>query len=497
MAVAEETPQTNSALAWSRAAAAGLVLMDLVWLAFVFSLLFNASVLSMPEGQAYHTNSFWRAALILGLMYAGAYAVTRLFAVLDVKINIRRAAFMLLLAGGIWAGMSLLIVTPPGMERSSQLARLYAHFVTWEGIPPEFWVLAAILMAWRRSVSVASQPVDQRGVSISFQFGLLTLMISELFHPRINAAVGFHPLYVFVFLGLFAMGAARIAETNGLRGAKMARFDRLWLVAVAGGAAVVVGIGALVMALLNGWVGEQVGTLLLIVMSVIGGLTVVILFPLLRYLVDLFLQLKDKLQLPENSPLMQLGSSVSKWMGEQGDTAMKTIERYGKPVGMIALLVLLLFATLQALRWYRRLVNSAAEKGRSTLTAGELLKEMADAARKRAQEALDELARLLRLRRAAGMLRAARIRWVYRQMMALCADLGNPRPEAVTPLEFVTTLETLFPTAPRQLREITAAYLRVRYGELPESDDEVSGVMRAWEEVNHLGQQSLASRRKR
>jgi hypothetical protein len=90
---------------------------------------------------------------------------------------------------------------------------------------------------------------------------------------------------------------------------------------------------------------------------------------------------------------------------------------------------------------------------------------------------------------------AARIRRIYGELMALSARLEHPRPRAVTPLEFLNTLNVLFPSAAAELATITSAYIKVRYGEFPESPQELQGVLLAWERVRAQGELHLHKRK--
>jgi hypothetical protein len=78
------------------------------------------------------------------------------------------------------------------------------------------------------------------------------------------------------------------------------------------------------------------------------------------------------------------------------------------------------------------------------------------------------------------LLAAAQVRRIYAQLMDLCGKLGYARPAALTPLEFLPTLKQVFPEGEAQANLITRAYMKVRYGELPETDAEVKEVKRAW-----------------
>lgn len=52
-----------------------------------------------------------------------------------------------------------------------------------------------------------------------------------------------------------------------------------------------------------------------------------------------------------------------------------------------------------------------------------------------------------------------------------------------TPLEFLPTLRGLFPNHFDEIKLITEAYNRVRYGELPEVSGDIQRVEEAWRRV--------------
>jgi hypothetical protein len=81
--------------------------------------------------------------------------------------------------------------------------------------------------------------------------------------------------------------------------------------------------------------------------------------------------------------------------------------------------------------------------------------------------------------------------------MRLSRRLGSPRPDSQTPLEFLPSLESIFPGLKTDLGEITATYLRVRYGELSETLQEVETVEAAWKRVALEGRTRLAAQRRK
>ena len=86
--------------------------------------------------------------------------------------------------------------------------------------------------------------------------------------------------------------------------------------------------------------------------------------------------------------------------------------------------------------------------------------------------------------------------WDYdsRNCSKLTAKYTNRR-FSQTPLEFLPSLQGLFPDLMVELDTITEAYLRVRYGELPETASEVEYVERAWRLIQVEGQTKLREKR--
>lgn len=92
------------------------------------------------------------------------------------------------------------------------------------------------------------------------------------------------------------------------------------------------------------------------------------------------------------------------------------------------------------------------------------------------------------------MLAAFRIRRIYGKLMNLSEDLGFPRHPSCTPREFLPVLEEHFPSLQTELALITDSYVRVRYGEFPETHEEVEDVETAWSRIQAEGKQLKRSR---
>ena len=92
---------------------------------------------------------------------------------------------------------------------------------------------------------------------------------------------------------------------------------------------------------------------------------------------------------------------------------------------------------------------------------------------------------LQRLLGRLGLLRdwqtAVSIRRIYRKMLRAADANGYPRLDAETPYEFLRTLAKAWPNNRQETQLITTAYVKIRYGELPESDQELQAIKSAWQ----------------
>jgi hypothetical protein len=146
-------------------------------------------------------------------------------------------------------------------------------------------------------------------------------------------------------------------------------------------------------------------------------------------------------------------------------------------VFLASLLILIVIAMLYSLR------QRAAQRRMEAEEQGELDAHRESGLLQKLAERLIPNGWNLRLRKPGQILAAARIRQIYRQLTALARKRGIERPPSITPLEFIPQLAQIFPTDQPGLELITAAYLRVRYGEYPETLREVENVQRAWDTI--------------
>jgi hypothetical protein len=88
-----------------------------------------------------------------------------------------------------------------------------------------------------------------------------------------------------------------------------------------------------------------------------------------------------------------------------------------------------------------------------------------------------------RLRRLRRWRAATTVRQTYRAMCAQAADQGFPRALSETPYEYLSTLLEAWPAVEDDIHLITTAYVRVRYGQVPESEEELHSIRTAWRRI--------------
>jgi hypothetical protein len=449
-------------------ACGGLLVMELLLAGFWFAVI----------ARGYKPISLAVIYAILGVIFAGVYLMERTAPTWPIASVWRRVIEIAGLLICLWAALEVIVYFPglPGLRQA--LGQLFRGFASEYTIPLEFWVLLTVLLLWGRSLSLAHQPVDADRVISTLLIGMLTLMAYQFFPRRIAERDVFTGIFFFIFLGLLSMA------TRG------------WAVGLGASALAAAGLTALLALLFRGTVGQWVIHFFALIFGLLGALFSVILYPVSLLVSYLIIWLQNAMtHILADSPLVntikQLAMIFNKVVEDNGDR-FQQVTKMVKPATLWLILIVILAGVLlaigmQAWKEYRRRMDTATTQ----LSPGDVLREMGEAARQRARELAEEFARRLRSLPGTRLIQALRIRLIYSELMELCTVLRHPRLGATTPLEFLPEMKKLFPDSDADLQTITEAYLRVRYGQLPETREEVEPVLAAWERVKQLGKEAL------
>ncbi|HEX5505380.1 MAG TPA: DUF4129 domain-containing protein [Thermomicrobiales bacterium] len=418
------------------------------------------------------------AAPALWLIGLCAFWSTRAFAARDLDIGAARALSLLL-----WLALTAAWLAArfgPGALAGLPDAALH-HPDTTGG--PLLATMLLSLLAWRRGLTYGSSTdpfeADALRWVLRVAFGLLaaTVLVAALLGGpdgarALASARAAVPLGVVCGLLAVAAGQLEDARQQARRRHGRAPGRGVWL-AFAGGAAVLI---LLVGVLFGGVFGHEVWQLLYtpvvlglrglgtVVADVLVGIAFVLYFIIVYPFIWLVTLLaghakpgqKQPAQPPLKPPdLSQLRNPVAANPPPELQIALGAI------VAVVAAVILL--AALQRYRGRRR--DDDAEEERESLWSRDLL--------------LDQLRNAFRRRRAAraagGTIALtdspASVREAFQYLSVLAQREGAGRRDAESASDFARRLDTLWPDAAEPVDDLTARYLRVRYGERPDAPE--------------------------
>jgi hypothetical protein len=238
----------------------------------------------------------------------------------------------------------------------------------------------------------------------------------------------------------------------------------------------VVGLGVVVGWFFSTWAVGIVSQVFTIFLTIIILIAMIVLSPVILLILWVFPSIWDALSQMFNSPALQALKNLLSQIGSQLQDipawviiVIKTAAPIILGLVLIGVVAVIYFSN----RWRQsrpRLIGEEheLEAGSSSIMNLPVF-------------SLDRLRR--RLFGRGNLLAATRIRWIYAQLMRLSSELGRPRLPSVTPREFLPHLGSIFPEDQDFLASITEAYIKVRYGEYPETSSEVEEVVQGWDEL--------------
>jgi hypothetical protein len=474
---------------WHELAIVSLMAMELSWLVPWYRSL-------TPET---YSVSIWRIFIVLFAIILLANISTRIMNYLDLKLNIRRGVTVGLIVICVFVGLKLLLYESESLPLSGLLTRPFEAFSDVRGlIPDEFLVILFVLLVYWRGMSLASKYIDPRSVRQNFYLGLGMYTAYIFINTLVTGETPGMMLYLFFVSALIALGSARIFTISQLRGGVRNPFDLRWFLGIFITALVVVGLAGFI-AWLFSVRTSIVGGIGGIVMGIFGVLMLVLISPVI-FLVERFAA-----SMPDASGAVQsvidvladlrntFGGIANNLFNIFNIPSLLNWMQLLKPILLWSFVLAILFALLFSIsRWFVRERQSSQDERESIIDRSDLIGLFRQALKNRLDQLSQSLSGRTSLRGGQRWLAAAKIRRIYARLMELSSKLGEPRPPANTPLEFLPKLEGLLPEGRDEIRVITEAYMRIRYGELPETNQEINQVEEAWERVNAVGKEKYS-----
>ncbi|MGW8249968.1 MAG: DUF4129 domain-containing protein [Anaerolineales bacterium] len=483
---------------WREITLVAMICMELSWLALWYRV-FTQSHREVPYLQAIG---------VLAGMLVFVYLINRLMIFLDTRLIFRRVMLFLALVINLLVGLKLLLYSRESISLVELFNRPLRNFQDLTDVlPAEFVVMMFVLLICWRGIVYSDYQIGSVNAQYAFRLGIVMFFLYGLALPFTNESPNL-ALFIFLFSSMLAMTTARISVLSQLRGGQSIQFNRQWLLGITLVILGMIGVSALVVYFTR----EQFFSLMSLAFSWLVYVVVLLFSPLIFAFLQFFIWLFEAIRVGDifnliyqalkNLELMMssLMSSVSGWLDQfnldgfaeffQNVTRLKALFLWGSVALVIAAILLGL----------RRYIFKEEQSDAEDLHTEEIDEDLFRLLRASLRRGLDRLAEnlddLLKLRRARQLLAAARIRRIYAMLLRLNARLDNPRPASRTPLEYLPQMVRLFPSLSGDLSTITEAYLLVRYGEMPESTEELDRVEGAWKRISNAGRDQLKTRRR-
>jgi len=369
------------------------------------------------------------------------------------------------------------------------LGRAGEALLSFYSLPPEAGISAVALFLWWRGISIGQRNLTFQGVAFSFRLGVLLLVLSV---PLLSISVTYNStgfILLFFFFSLMAVALARVEEVNQAKGGVGAPFNLAWLAIL---------LGSIVAVLVTAWLVSRVYSIegfsqvlrwlgpvfdpLLRVVEYVLTLLIRLLSPLLEWLFrilqgafegltqnieDLNLTPVSPLEFPEQEPI-------------KPPRLLMDALRY-VCLGLIGAGVLAVLALGLRRRLDRR---RRGDEIRESLWSSAAL---ADGMLNSLRDGWDRLKHLAGLVGRFGpgirLYAAVSIRKIYANMARLAERQGFPRQPAQTPYEYLPALGLAFPDCQLEAVAITEAYVKVHYGEVPESIRDLQRIRECWQQI--------------
>lgn len=427
--------------------------------------------------------------VLLLLLMLIPFNLSRLMSTLDFNIDVQRTVLAVGLIVTIIIAWRLLLYSPRPVIDVGWIGDFFNH-VEIPGNPfrtRDVTIFLLVTIMWWRGISLIGRHADigEIGFRMRFEILLLFILVAGMAGSLLPWSVTPFIL-LFFFASLLAIVITRVEQLELGRTGQTFPMTLRWLLVVSGAAALIAfATGTLAGALSGDSVTNTLGlfTPLWEALNRIGIAVVAIISYLispllifLNWLLGLIISafgptfqgaFDDLELLPQSSDIEQLPDE----MIEATETAIQY------PRQLLSILVMLfvaLFVTLALGRMIRVLRKPAQSE---TQTSSPLSNYGRFQRPNLGQRLLDRLGVYRRWRAAAS------IRHLYREMCYTAADHGFPRGEAETPYEYLLTLTQAWPDSEADIVLITEAYVRVHYGELPESKEELNTIEAAWKRL--------------
>lgn len=361
-------------------------------------------------------------------------------------------------------------------------------------------LLFIIILSWGRGIQLSLREYTVDRVGLRLRVGGLILAPLVIWFANIRLLYSIAPfIFLFFLAGLTAVSLIRAEELEQDKSGHSVTLSPRWFGAVLITAMLIISIGVVLTTIISGETAEQVSSFFapavnaLRILATVAFATIVYLLLPFFYLLEIgvnwlaaffkwalgilniFAKIVSKLQ-RFNRAEVPLEEEFVDPVNQSFNNILEEVTGVGVDISrnwqIIIVLIIIAVILLVALMIGRIYRNSKVEERQFNW-----VDDMG-------QEDAEDDGFAKRLLRRLGFLQdwrtALSIRRIYRKMIRAAAGSGYPRMEAETPYEYLKTLQKVWPDYQTEAALITQAYVRVRYGEIPESKEELEAIRDAW-----------------
>lgn len=414
------------------------------------------------------------------------FNLSRIASILEVPVQRQQIIMALTLVGTLLLTWRLLVYPDYDLMDLGWLGEMFGH-ISESGNPyrsRELALFALVVVGWWRGISLVGRRVDVRDTGMRLRMGvlLLALFVAGVAGTLLSWSVTSFIL-LFLFSAMMAVVLTRVEQLELNRSGRSFPLGPRWMLVVVSAAGLLTFLTAILTGFLSGEsVLEIVGWLAPIWLAItFMGATVTsmvsyLLVPIILFLEWLFGLIPFDFSAPTLEPLdLDLESPFAtlqpEELAEQVPQLVETSQRLLPVLIMVFIVLLVSLALGRLFRIVRRPADPESTSISPMVGLGSL--ERPGVGRR----LLDRLGFFRRWRSATS------IRRIYQAMSDSATDHGYPRSESETPYEYLETLAEVWPDNKDETALITEAYIRVRYGEIPETKDEMDEIVIAWEQL--------------
>lgn len=425
--------------------------------------------------------AFWLLLLMLV-----PFNISRIATILEVPVRRQQLIMIGGLILAVFLTWRMVLFEGYGLLNLGWLTELFGQLTGSEN-PYRARVLALftlVAIGWWRGIALVGRRVDVRDSGFRFRLGILLLAIFVAGVAGTFLAWSVMPfILLFIFTSLTTVVLTRVEELELDRSGRSFPLSPRWLLVVMAAAGFLTFLTGAISGVISGDPLEQLAGWMSPLWIAITFFTASVASVVSYLFVPIIIALEWFLGIlpfdfgpPDEAPLdINMESPFATLQPEQvTDQVPQLIETSQRILPILVMVFVVLLISLALGRLFR-IARGTAEPEASTMGMLEGIEGVEIAGfRKRL---LERLGFLRRWRAAAS------VRRIYRAMSEMAAAHGFPRLESETPYEYLQTLEKAWSGQEDLVHLITDAYVRVRYGEIPEEQEELDNIKEAWNQL--------------